>query len=89
MANPFLGTDAPNIASGWGAAPQLHAPAIGGLVGEILQNRRWQQANTQKSIADAIKEFQEQQSSKVLLQAAQNACMPQGDYSGMDAKRRL
>ncbi len=80
----WLTTDALPIQAGWGSPPQLQAPNIGGLVGEILQNRRWQQANTQKSIADAIKEYQQQRESSAYTEALQKAkLLPEGDYGGV------
>lgn len=83
----WLGLDAPNIAQGWGGPPQLHAPDISGLVHSILQNRLAQQEFQQKTIADAIKQGQDERSRQAFLQAAQNAgVLPQGDYSGMDTK---
>ncbi len=51
----WLGVDAPNVMTGWGGPPQLHAPEIGSLVAGILHNRLGQQALQQKNIAEAIK----------------------------------
>ena len=49
-----------NITTGWAPPPQFHAPEIGSLVGAILRDRLGRQELTQKSIADAIKQYQEQ-----------------------------
>jgi hypothetical protein len=56
------------------------------MVRAILQNRQFQQAQTQESIANTIKQLQGQRSDAAYIQAAQNAgVLPQGDYSGMTA----
>ena len=49
MANTFLGLDTPNIAAGWGPAPQLHAAPISGvLVRDICRQRRYQEDDAEK-----------------------------------------
>ncbi len=83
----WLGTDALPIVAGWGGPPQLHAPEIGGLVGKILENRRSQQEFTQKNIADAIKQYQQQRESSAYTEALQKAgLLPEGDYGGLGIK---
>ena len=83
----WLGTDALPINAGWGPAPQLHAPDISGMVRAIQQQRQFEQTNTQKNVADAIKQMQQQQQSSAYGQALQNAgVVPQGvDVSGMSS----
>jgi hypothetical protein len=83
----WLGTDALPIGAGWAPEPQLHAPDIGSLVRAVLENRQFQQTNTEKNIADTIKQLQAQQQSGAYGQALQNAgIVPQGvDVSGMSS----
>jgi hypothetical protein len=69
----WLGTDALPITAGWGGPPQLHAAPIGDLVSSILRDRLLREESTKKSIANAIKQFQEQRASKAYLQMAQKA----------------
>lgn len=75
------------IVSGWGAAPELRAPEIGSLVTGILRNRLGQQELQQQTVADAIKNIQQQRADEAFVQAAQyNKLLPPGDYSGLSAK---
>jgi hypothetical protein len=81
----WLGTDALPINAGWGPAPKLDAPNISYLVSSILNDRREREQQTQKNIADAIKNIQAQRQSGAYGQALQNAgIVPQGvDVSGL------
>jgi hypothetical protein len=75
-----------NIAEGWGPAPQLHAANISGVLGEILQQRRYQQALMQKNISDTIKNIQSQRQGDAYAEALRNAGLTQGqDISGLSA----
>ena len=76
-----------NISSGWGKPPDFSAPNIGGLVGDILQNRRLQQAQQQKEIADAIKQYQQGRGGAAFIKAAQSAnLLPQGDLGDLGSQ---
>jgi hypothetical protein len=83
----WLGLDAPNIMAGWGGPPQLHAAPIGDLASSILHNRLLREESAKKTIADAIKQFQEQRQSQAYTDALQKAgLLPEGDYGGLGIK---
>jgi hypothetical protein len=85
MAN-WLESDARPISAGWGPEPNLSAPPIGGTLAAILENRRRQQEDTQKTLSDAIKAYQGRQSDAAYAQALQNAGLTSGqDISGLNS----
>lgn len=76
-----------NIAEGWGGPPQLSAPNIGNLVGEILRNKLLRDKMMQENIADTIKNIQQQRESAAYTEALQKAgLLPEGDYGGLGIK---
>jgi hypothetical protein len=77
----WLGTDALPITAGWGGPPQLNAPSIGGLVGEILRDRLAREKMTQENIAEAIKNLREERQSNAYIDAAKAAGLIPQDYA--------
>jgi hypothetical protein len=77
----WLGVDALPITAGWGGPPQLSAPSIGGLVGEILRDRLAREKMTQENIAEAIKNIREERQSNAYIEAAKAAGLIPQDYA--------
>ena len=76
-----------NIQTGWPGPQKFDAPSIGSLVSGILENRYRNQKLQQDTIANAIKEFQQQRESSAYIEAAQKAgLLPEGDYGGLGLK---
>ena len=86
MAGNWLGVDAPNIATGWGPAPQLQGRDLSGMVAAILRERLEREKLTRESISDTIKHIQQQRASGAYLDAARSAeVLPEGAMEGVDS----
>jgi hypothetical protein len=78
----WLTTDAKPMVEGWGRPPDLSAPNIGTLVGEILRNKLARDKMTGESISGAIKNVMASRQSDAYLDAARAAgVLGEGDTS--------
>ncbi len=75
-----------NITTGWSPGIKYDAPSIGGLVGDILQQRRFEQKNLQDQMSNLAKTIQQQRQDAAFGEQASNAgLLPGVDTSGMSA----
>jgi hypothetical protein len=81
MPSDWLTTNALPITAGWGGPPQLSAPSIGGLVGDILRDRLAREKMTQENIAEAIKNIREERQSNAYLDQMKAAGLIPEDYA--------